>query len=98
MLGQHDSSFGLLLPLPLCPPFRYELFEKASAVVFFVMATVIYAKLWSLYRFDGRDMRRRLLETLPAVVSASVMLCLMFLGLSYHNHKYQAYFWATFTR
>jgi len=66
-------------------------------VVFFVMATVIYAKLWSLYRYDGRDLRRRVLETLPALLSATVMLVLMWLGLAYHKHEFSGYFWATFT-
>ena len=52
-----SSSDGLYL--------AYELFEKGSAVIFFLMATVIYCKLWSLYRFSDRNLKRRICETIP---------------------------------
>jgi hypothetical protein len=74
----------------------YVLFEKSVAVVFFLMATAIYMKLWSLYRFNGRNFKRRMLETIPAILSALVMLVLMYLALFYDQHEFQPYVWATF--
>jgi hypothetical protein len=76
----------------------FVMFEKLSAVLFFMMATVIYARLWSIYKFDGRDLKQRLCETIPAVIAALAMLVLMFLALVAKNDELQPYVWATFTR
>lgn len=73
------------------------MFEKTGAVAFFLLATAVYAKLWSLYKYDDRDIRRRLLETVPAIICALVMTALMYLGLVYDSSKYRSYVWATFT-
>eukprot|EP00613_Pedinella_sp_CCMP2098_P032106 CAMPEP_0171725242 /NCGR_PEP_ID=MMETSP0991-20121206/24877_1 /TAXON_ID=483369 /ORGANISM="non described non described, Strain CCMP2098" /LENGTH=322 /DNA_ID=CAMNT_0012318343 /DNA_START=280 /DNA_END=1248 /DNA_ORIENTATION=+ len=75
----------------------YVLFEKGTAVLFFLMATAIYSKLWSMYKYDDRGLRRRLVETIPAVLCACIMLSLMYLGLVYDSNKFRPYVWATFT-
>jgi len=74
----------------------YVLFEKTVAVVFFLMATAIYMRLWSIYRYDGRNFKRRILETIPSIIAAMVMFCLMYLALFYDKHEFQPYVWATF--
>lgn len=76
----------------------YVIFEKATAVVFFLLATAVYCRAWSLYRWSGRNWQRRALEVVPSACAAGVMLVLMYLGLVYHGHEFQPYFWATFTR
>ena len=42
------------------------------------------------YKYDGRDIKRRFLEILPALLSAGIMTSLMWLGLAYHDHEVQA--------
>ena len=56
------------------------------------------ARLWSIYKFDGRDLKQRLCETIPAVIAALAMLVLVFLALVAKNDELQPYVWATFTR
>ena len=76
----------------------YVIFEKATAVVFFLLATAVYCRVWSLYRWSRRNWQRRVVEVLPSAAAALVMLVLMYLGLVYHGSEFQPYFWATFTR
>ena len=75
----------------------WSLITKFGAVLFFIMATVIYARLWSEYKYDGRDLKRRLCETIPMMMAALAMLVLMFIALIRKDSKLQPYVWATFT-
>lgn len=77
--------------------FAFVFFEKAAAVVFFLLATVIYCRLWSLYRYSNRNLKRRLIEVLPAAFSAVFMVIIMYLGLFYKKSEFEVYVWATFT-
>ena len=76
----------------------FLIFEKLVAVLFFIVATIIYARLWSQYKFDGRDLKQRLCETIPAILAAVTMLLLMFIALVFKNDALEPYVWATFTR
>jgi len=76
----------------------FKLLERLACVAFFVVATFIYARLWSLYRYDGRSLGRRLCQILPALVAACAISGLMLFGLLYNDGEYSSYIWDNFTR
>ena len=51
----------------------FKLLERLACVAFFVVATFIYARLWSLYRYDGRSLGRRFCQILPALLSSAAI-------------------------
>lgn len=75
----------------------FVVLNKSIAVLFIVAASLDYCNLWYLYKYDGRDMTRRMCETLPAVLSACAMMFLMYLGFLYDSSEFEPYIWAAFT-
>eukprot|EP00622_Pseudochattonella_farcimen_P001780 FR736562.1.p1 GENE.FR736562.1~~FR736562.1.p1 ORF type:complete len:184 (+),score=21.44 FR736562.1:91-642(+) len=75
-----------------------KLLEAIVCVAFFVVAGLIYARLWSLYRYDGRSLGQRMCEIIPAVLSAGGIASLMLIGLTFNNGQYKSLFWNTFVR
>ena len=74
----------------------YEIFLRVSCVVFFLVATYVYFRLWSLYRFSNANMKRRLLETAPSICASLAVLILLYLGLLYNGKMFRPYVWGTF--
>jgi len=70
---EKESGFNLIVLI-------FKLLERLACVAFFVVATFIYARLWSLYRYDGRSLGRRLCQILPALLAAAAICGLMLFG------------------
>jgi len=74
----------------------YEIFMRLSASAFFIVATIIFCKLWNIYQYSNKNVHRRVMEVIPTSLVSGGMLGILYVGMMYDHHHYRAMIWATF--
>jgi hypothetical protein len=71
-----------------------KILASVCCIFFYVLATLLYSRLWNLYPAKASNSWGQIIEAAPSVFAAAIMVTLVVIGLKYK--KYRTYIYSSF--